>query len=403
MNASVRLVAALWFLLLVNYLDRVAISFAGPAIMQSLALGPAQFGIVLSSFGIGYLVAQIPAGMLADKWGARTVLIVAPILWALFTGLTGLVSSIAGFVVLRICLGLSEGLFFPPSHKLVGDTFPAKARAKVIAVILTASALAPALASPMVGALVSSGGWRTMFAVMTVPALAAALCSRWAIPAASAEYATPGGERVLTAASFARILGDPGLWLISVAFLGYNIAFWGYVGWMPTYLVQAHQIDLASLGPLGGIPYVFGFAGLVLGGWLGSTWLHRRRPQMMACFLLIASMSLYLAFQAESLVSCLVGLSAAAFFLFGCSASIGATVLDLAPPAYRATYSAASSTVGQLGPVIAPGAVGFLVAASGTFAGGFAFMIGALAVGAAAMIALVPRLAGHSAPAASQS
>ena len=61
-----RVIAALWYLLLVNYLDRVAMGFGGPAIMKSLSMSPADFGLILSSFGLGYLLAQIPGGVIAE-------------------------------------------------------------------------------------------------------------------------------------------------------------------------------------------------------------------------------------------------------------------------------------------------------------------------------------------------
>src|ERR1700737_481905 len=66
LKTQTRIISALWLWMLANYLDRVAISVAGPSIMQSLALSPASFGIILSSFGVGYLLSQIPGGLIAD-------------------------------------------------------------------------------------------------------------------------------------------------------------------------------------------------------------------------------------------------------------------------------------------------------------------------------------------------
>jgi len=56
-----KVVSALW--LFVNYLDRVALSFAGPVIMQSLGISANSFGLVLSAFTFGYLASQIPGGI----------------------------------------------------------------------------------------------------------------------------------------------------------------------------------------------------------------------------------------------------------------------------------------------------------------------------------------------------
>jgi len=86
-----------WLSLFVAYLDRVNISIAGPTMMNALHLSPATFGWLLSAFSIGYAVMQIPAGALADRFGSRNILVIALVWWSLFTGLTGLATSVAAF------------------------------------------------------------------------------------------------------------------------------------------------------------------------------------------------------------------------------------------------------------------------------------------------------------------
>jgi MFS family permease len=98
----------------VNYLDRVNISVAAPSMMKSLAIDPGLFGFVLSAFTIGYATMQMPGGILADRFGARAVLVCAPVLWSIFTGLTGLVESAAALVAVRFCFGLAEGSLTAP-------------------------------------------------------------------------------------------------------------------------------------------------------------------------------------------------------------------------------------------------------------------------------------------------
>src|ERR1035441_9569516 len=80
----------IWLMMFVAYFDRINITVAGPAIVKSLDLPPAAFGLVLSAFTFGYALMQIPGGALADRFGSRPLLIFALILWSLFTGLTGL-------------------------------------------------------------------------------------------------------------------------------------------------------------------------------------------------------------------------------------------------------------------------------------------------------------------------
>lgn len=396
MSIKTKVLAALWLFQAVNYLDRVAISFAGPSIMKSLSLGPQQFGIVLGSFSVGYFLAQIPGGLLADRWGAKALLVIAPVFWALFTGATGLVAGIAGFVVVRACFGLAEGMSNAACYKVIGDHFTSQERAGAAAIWVTAFAVAPAFAGPLIGTLLGSLSWQSVFMLLAIPGLIVAFINFLVIPgkaqkpASGIVQALPVADR--PAAVLRKILRDPALWIISAAYLCFNIAYWGYLGWMPSYLASAHGINIKSIGILGGIPYVFAILGLLLSGWLGSTVFYRFRPQLLGASYLLAALSLYFAYTATTLTLSLAGLSSAAFFLYGGLSPFGAILLELAPENGRAAYSAFCSTVGQIGGAGAPVVIGFLVAASGTFASGFAFMVCALCVGAVCMLVLMPLL-----------
>ena len=378
------IIGALWFLTLVNYFDRVAMSFAGPSIMKSLHMSPAAFGIVLSSFSIGYLLAQVPGGLLSDRFGARVVMVIGPLLWAAFTGATGLVATLAGFVVVRVLFGLSEGLSNASIYKIVGENFGVKERSRIVATISSPVTLAPAFAGVLIGKLIISFGWNAMFVILAGPAIVAAVVCFALLPKAPKRepvaHATPG------ALSFQAVLGRRSLWLIAVASLCWNVTYWGFLGWMPSYLALARHIDLKSVGPLGSVIFIFAFFGMVSIGWLASGPLHRFCASLVTVCFLGGSFFLYLAYQASSVQMSLVGLSGAAFFLFGASGPVGKILLDLAPASHRAAYVGVYSMVGQLGGVFAPVAIGFLVTTTGSFSSGFSMMVAALLVAAVLVI-----------------
>ena len=384
MDVRMRLVGAVWFFQVANYLDRVAMSFAGPSIMKSLSMDPGSFGIVLSSFGVGYFLAQIPGGLLADRWGARPLLVIAPLFWALFTGVTGLVATIAGFVIVRTCFGIAEGISNASCYKVIGDHFSSQQRARAVGIWATAFAVAPAFAGPLVGTLLVAYGWQAVFFMMMAPALVAALVNYLVIPAkrSASSLGTDRNE------SFGNVLGHPSLWLMALTYFAFNIAYWGYLSWMPSYLALERHIDVKSIGLLGGIPYVCALFGLMLAGWLGSGLLYRYRPQLLAVSYLCAGISLFLAYLADTLPMSLIGLSSAAFFLYGGLGPFGAIVLDLAPERYRAAYSGVVNTAGQIGGAVAPVVVGFMVSETGSFATGFGFMIIGLFIAAACLLAV---------------
>ncbi|CAG9266140.1 Sugar phosphate permease [Paraburkholderia unamae] len=398
MKEQTKILAALWLFQAINNMDRVALSFAGPSIMKSLSMDTKTFGMVLSSFTMGYFIAQIPGGLLADRIGSKILLVISPIFWAIFTGATGLVSGLAGFMLVRVSLGLAEGLSNSSCYKVFGEHFNSQERTRAIAIWCTAMAIGPACVGPLIGALLVHFKWQSVFQMLAIPSLIVAVTMYVFIPKRGAktdahvlagiDIQTTGVDR----GAARSILRDRNLWLITGAYFLYNIAFGGYLGWMPTYLASAHGIDMKSIGMLGGVAYALAFFGLLVHGWLGGRVFYRHRPQLLACSYILTAVGLIGAYRATSVWGALCGLSVTAFFLYGGLSCFGAILLELAPAQTRATYSGFCSTLGQCGGVIAPFAIGWMVNATGKFDNGFALMAISLCLAACCVLALIPAI-----------
>ena len=383
-----RVLLLLWLLQFVNYLDRVNLSIAAPAIMRELHITPGQFGWVLAAFSLGYAAMQIPGGRLADRFGSRARLIASPVAWSAFTGLTGAVGSLAALLGVRVLFGLGEGASNGPSFKLVGDWFRPEERSTANGSYLTALALGPAFVAPVATALLAWVGWRAMFLWFTLPGLAMAALIWMLLPRRPPD-APPGPE---TLGGWRDVAAQRANWLMFFGYMAFNVAFWGYLGWMPSYLALSRHIDLKRLGIDAAIPYLFGFAGMLAFGWLGSGRLVRHRAPLVAGGYLLAAAALYATFMAASVAGCVAGLSAAAFFLYGGFGPVWAMALDLASAGTRGAFSGFVNCGGQIGGFVAPIAVGALVGATGSFTGGFLFMMAGLVVSAGCFAALHPVL-----------
>jgi len=391
MRRNFSILVAIWLLQFVNYVDRVVVGFAGPSMMKSLDIDTATFGIVLSSFAFGYFLSQIPGGLLADRWGARAVVIVGPLFWALFTGMTGFVATVVALIAVRLLFGVSEGLSNSAAYKLIGDNFAEKDRARAVSVWVTAFAVAPAITGPVVGWLLSSYGWQEVFLLLAIPAVVVAGINYALIPAerpAVAQVAESG-----TASSFREVLREPTLWLICGAYGFWNVAYWGFLGWMPSYLALARHIDIKASGMLGGLPYLLGLVGGVAAGLIGTRLGRRGRPYLLAGAYLLACVALYAAFASATLAMSVAALSVAGFFIYAGLTTYGTIVIDLSPARSRAAYAGVVSTAGQVGGILAPMVIGYLVKETGSFGSGFAFMGAALCIAAVCALALAPAAA----------
>src|ERR1700761_3529145 len=105
--------AILFFVYLLSYMDRMIMASALPFISTEFNLSPVQMGWILSAFFFSYALFQIPSGLLADKFGSRIMMTVAVVWWTIFTALTGLCTSLTVLLVVRVAFGLGEALFPP--------------------------------------------------------------------------------------------------------------------------------------------------------------------------------------------------------------------------------------------------------------------------------------------------
>jgi sugar phosphate permease len=386
----------IWLMMAVAYLDRVNITVAGPTISSALHLSPREFGFVLSAFTLGYALMQIPGGYLADRFGARGILVAALVLWSVFTAATGLAWSATSLVIIRILFGVGEGIENGAQFKLIGDNFNSRKRSSANATFLTALAVGPAIAAPFTTWLIGQGDWRTAFYVYAAIGLVvAALLYRY-LPSSSttAEPSTPETGNV----DWKTALRTPQIWLAFAAYLFFNVAFWGFIGWMPTYLSSARHIDLKHLGPIASIPYLGGFVGMIVLGRLGTRSAYRWRPLLIGTGYVLAGAFLYLTFTAARVPACIGGLAAAAFFLYGGFGPFWATAIDSMPEDLRGSLSGFVNFGGQIGGFVAPLAVGELVTRTHSFTGGFLFMIAALILAAISLGVLQLRTSGALAP-----
>jgi sugar phosphate permease len=314
------------------------------------------------------------------------VLVCAPVLWSIFTGLTGLVESAAALVAVRFCFGLAEGSSNAACYKVVGDNFAPRERAHANSVWITALAAGPAFVAPLASWALRSVGWENMFFLFSLPGLALAVVLWFGVPAKQSVHDTDGP--ITHARGWLWLLRRPTSWLIFFGYLSFNIGFWGYLGWMPSYLALQRHLDIKALGVAASVPYMFGLIGILVFGWLGSGALYRFRAPLVAFGYVCAAGCLLIAFTAESVGISLVGLTGAAFFMYGGFGPYASLVLDLAPERERGGFVGFVNTGGQLGGIVAPIVIGYVVNITGSFDDGFAFMVCALAVSAGCYLGL---------------
>lgn len=160
------IVAMLAAIILINYIDRSAISYAIGPMSKELNLSDAQQGMILGAFGIGYAVTTLLGGILVDRFGARIVLAISVVAWAVATALVGVASSFLLILAARAALGLAEGPMFPGQTGAIAHWLSGRERGRALGYSLVAVPVSLAIGAPVVSYLTAITGWREMFILL---------------------------------------------------------------------------------------------------------------------------------------------------------------------------------------------------------------------------------------------
>ena len=175
---SMRLVPFVGLMFFINFLDRTAISFAGPnGMANDLGLNAAQFGLAAGIFFIGYIFLEIPSNLALHKFGARRWLARIMVTWGIVAMLFTWVSGVHELYVLRFLLGVAEAGFFPGAILFLSMWVPARYRSHILALFYLGQPLTTVIGAPVAALLIEAhgafglAGWRIMFFGVSVPAI----------------------------------------------------------------------------------------------------------------------------------------------------------------------------------------------------------------------------------------
>ncbi len=169
-RTHIRFLLCFWLFVLssISFVDRTNISIAGVQLSHAFNLSNQRLGWVFSAFLIGYASFQIPAGVLAVRFGPRRVLAAGVGIWALCNVATALLpSGFAHAILLLICvrcaLGVAEAVLYPSATQFVARWVPQKERGRINGLIWAGVGAGSGLTPPLLTWIILSFGWRAAF------------------------------------------------------------------------------------------------------------------------------------------------------------------------------------------------------------------------------------------------
>ena len=274
-----RVLGFLCLLAAITYLDRVAISVAGPRIQEDLQISPEKWGWIVGLFTVSYALFEIPTGRMGDRIGARRVLTRVVLWWSAFTTFTGLASNYYVLLVTRFLFGAGEAGYFPNVGISISRWFPIRERARAFGLVWMSAQAGGALSPLLIVPIQLRWGWRASFYVLG--AIGVLWCMAWYrwyrdTPAEKPKVTQAEIDEIGVASQrgdhhlpWGKVLRSTNLLAILAVVFCYVFALYFFISWLHTFLVKGRGFSEEQL-LLSSAPAILGAVGNVCGGFLSD-------------------------------------------------------------------------------------------------------------------------------------
>jgi ACS family tartrate transporter-like MFS transporter len=403
-----RLAPFLFVLYVLNYLDRVNISYAALQMTGDLKFSNAVFGFGAGIFFIGYFLLQIPGTMLVELWSARKFIGATLIIWGGLATFTGFIHTAQEFYWIRFFLGAAEAGFFPGVIVYLTHWYRAEDRSKAVALFMIAIPLSNMLGSVIAAFLMrivwlGLPGWRWLLILEGIPSVVAGLVAfayltdwprdaQWlpkderewlAAELAGEQAAKKTGKRT----SPWRALRDPRVIALAVVYFCYITNSIGLSVWLPKIVQRISGLPTFQVTLISGIPWLMAIPAMLLSAWHSDKTGERRWHASVP--ILFVGIGLVMSLWAGTNLALAIG----AF-------SLATMALYAFPPPFWAlstiflsgTAAAASialiNSIGNLGGFVGPYIIGFLTDRTGSYTAGLSYLVASGVIGGLLLLSL---------------
>ncbi len=385
----------IFFITLVNFIDRSAISFVIGPLKQEFQFTDTQFGMILSAFGLGYVLMTALGGWLVDVWGARIVWPLAAIGWSVCVAFLGFAAGFWSFIAFRFLLGITEGPHFPAVTRSISDWLPPSERARALSLGLVAIPISAVVGAPLTSYLVADFGWRIMFFAIS------AIGILWAVvwyflfrdrPENSSFVSESEKELILSSRASKEenakapvdwrfILTHPALIANNIAYFAFGYMLFFATLWLPGYFLSQHGLNLKSVGWYLTIPWLVSALFMKAGGMI-SDWIYQKtgssrmaRAHLIWASQLLAAIFFVLLSYTETLSTSLLFLSLGLGFGMMPQPAFFSINIDVAKSRAASAQGVTSSCLSLAG-ILAPALTGWMIDLTGNYQAAFLLLAG---------------------------
>jgi ACS family tartrate transporter-like MFS transporter len=391
---AARLLPFVFIIYIVNYIDRVNVSFANLRMSAELGFSDKVYGLGVGMFYVTYVLFEIPGALIVERWSARKWIARIMISWGIVTILTGFIHTASQFYVARFVLGAAESSFFPGMIVYLTHWFCSLDRSRAIACLYSAVPAASLIGSPVAGWLLGVhwwllAGWRWLFILEGIPAIVLGIVTllymtdrpedaHW-LPGDERDWLVGKLQQELQAKkkvrdySIGEAFSDRRILQLIAAWFCALTGSLGTIYWIPTFVKRLSGSSDRWVTTMLVFPALLGIAGMLINAWHSDKTSERQwhtaiplfAAGLMFVFLLLARHHASI-----GIVFLLAG-SGLVYAFYPTFWTIPTLVLS--ESAAAATFGLINS-VGQLGGFAGNYGIGFLNTRTGSLAASFGFI-----------------------------
>ena len=353
-----------------THLHRLGFAALIPIFVADLGLSYAAAGTIQTAYFWTYALAQVPVGLLTDRWGARRVMLVCTTLLTL-GGLAFAASTTwAALLLSRMVVGLGAAAVWVPGMLLITQWFPVAERGRAAGLMSAGGGIGGTLGLILVPVLADALGWRVAYGLMAAPALLTLLLIATIIRTRPGVAATAPVPRAAKG-SFRRVLAVRAMWPRNLNVIFSYGGYFSFITFLPSFLVRGLGLTQGQAGVVTGLVTAGTIVSWPLAGMLSDR-LGRRRPVF-----LFSQFASLLALLVYALVAPHMGLVTVGVTSFMTGLLVGGLILpfvmvvDYVPRELAATAAGLTNGACFLGAMVLPIVLGRIVDVTGSFTAAF--------------------------------
>nr|WP_274520243.1 MFS transporter [Legionella nautarum] len=360
---------------------------------NQFSLNNQEIGLVLGTFGLGYVITTFLGGIAADKFGAKRTLAISILFWSVASLITGIATGLFMLILSRIILGIAEGPNFPALTRAIGDWLSETERNRALALALIAVPVSLALSGPIVSQLILHLSWRGAYYFLALLAILWLPLWGWLFKdnPKDSPYVNQAelgylNEQTITNAhapskvTWKFLFFNKTLALNNWAFFVFGYYLFFFMTWLPRYLKLKYHLDLTQIGLYSIAPWLLGAIMMWGLGTLcdyifkktSSLRLSRSYPifisQLFAALCIIPILS------TDNIFVALIFISLAVGFVLSANASYYAVNIDIAKE-WAGSALGIMDAIFAIAGFLSPTITGVLISLAGRFEAAFLLLV----------------------------